>query len=257
VLVNDEGWVLTAAHLFHPLRALQEHREAHAEYLEKAAQIEIRTDLKATKKKHLLSKLDFRSDWLSSVSFWWSEDGLKFQQVHINALADIAITKLENFKPRPDTVFPKFGDPLVELLPGRSLCRLGFPFHAISAIYNEASQAFSFAPGSLPIPRFPLDGILTRYQILQDATKTNQAKFLEMSTPGLRGQSGGPVFDVNGVVWGIQVRTEHLALGFHPEAKEEGKNVAEHQFLNVGIATYISEIIALFERHKVKYEKTV
>lgn len=69
VLVNDEGWILTAAHLIQPLSVLNEHQKAHAEYLEKSAQIEARTDLKSTKKKHLVSKLGFKSDWLSSVSF--------------------------------------------------------------------------------------------------------------------------------------------------------------------------------------------
>jgi hypothetical protein len=75
-----------------------------------------------------------------------------------------------------------------------------------------------------------------------------------MSTPGLRGQSGGPVFDTDGVVWGIQVQTNHLALGFQPELMDHGKKVAEHQFLNVGLAAYVPEIIALLKNHNVKHD---
>lgn len=38
--------------------------------------------------------------------------------------------------------------------------------------------------------------------------------FIETSTPRLRGQSGGPIFDVNGAIWAIQSQTHHLKLGF-------------------------------------------
>jgi Trypsin-like peptidase domain len=254
VLVNDEGWILSAAHVFEPISVLKEHQKAHAEYVDKSAKIDARMDLKATKKKHLISKLGFNSDWLSSVSFWWAEDGLKFREVHMNLLADIALTKLENFKAQPDTVFPKFGDPASDLPPGRSLCKLGFPFHSIGATYDDVNQMFRFVPGSLPIPRFPLDGILTRYRLLRNPVDNTEAKFLEMSTPGLRGQSGGPIFDAHGIIWGIQVRTESLALGFQPEVTDHGKKVAEHQFLNVGVGAYVSEIIALLKLYNVKYD---
>jgi hypothetical protein len=75
------------------------------------------------------------------------------------------------------------------------------------------------------------------------------------STPGLRGQSGGPVFDVNGVVWGIQSQTRHLELGFQPTIEQKGKRIQENQFLNVGLASSVSEVVKLFENAGVKYEK--
>jgi hypothetical protein len=254
VIVNDEGWIVTAAHIFNADRVVTEQQKAHAEYLEKRKEIEERADLNINKKRKLISRLNFSDDWLSNVSFWWGQDGLSCKQVYWNLLADIAITKLENFKPAPNATFPKFGNPSVDLPPGRSLCKTGFPFHSIGSSYDEASKTFRFAPGALPIPRFPLDGILTRYQMVQNAADKTQAKCLEMSTPGLRGQSGGPVFDTDGVVWGIQVRTRHLALGFQPELTDHGKKVAEHQFLNVGVAAYVSEIIALLKKNNVKHE---
>src|SRR6266404_95830 len=254
VIVNDEGWILTAAHIFNTDRVLAEQQKAHAEYLEKRKEIEERADLNINKKRKLISRLNFSDDWLSRVSFWWGQDDLNCKQIYWNLLADIAITKLENFKPAPNATFPKFGNPSVELPPGRSLCKTGFPFHSIESSYDEESNTFRFAPGALPIPRFPLDGILTRYQIVKNATDNTQAKCLELSTPGLRGQSGGPVFDKDGVVWGIQVRTHHLALGFQPELTDHGKKVAEHQFLNVGVAAYVSEIIALLKKYNVKHD---
>jgi len=53
---------------------------------------------------------------------------------------------------------------------------------------------------------------------------------------------------------GIQVRTHHLPLGFQPEITDQGRKVAEHQFLNVGIAVYVSEIITLLEKYKIKHD---
>jgi hypothetical protein len=257
VIVNDEGWIVTAAHTFAPYQVKIEHDKAHAEYRARRKTIEENAGLNAAKKRKLISRLDFNSEWISRVSFWWGHDALKFTDVHLNLLADIAITRLENFKPPVDAEFPKFGNPSVQLPPGTSLCKTGFPFHSIQSSFDETTDMFRFAPGALPIPRFPLDGILTRYQILKNATDNAEAKFVEMSTPGLRGQSGGPVFDKDGVVWGIQSRTNHLELGFSPEVTKQGKKVAEHQFLNVGLAAYVSEISALLTRYNVKHELAV
>jgi hypothetical protein len=64
------------------------------------------------------------------------------------------------------------------------------------------------------------------------------------------GQSGGPLFDVDGVIWGIQSRTSFLDLGFSPE-KEGSK---EYQFMNVGLASHIQHVLALLDQHGVQYD---
>jgi len=100
-----------------------------------------------------------------------------------------------------------------------------------------------------------LDGILTRNVNVVHESDSVTARFIEMSTPGLRGQSGGPVFDVNGVVWAVQSQTRHLELGFQPTTEHHGKRVQENQFLNVGLASHVSEIVKLFETAGVTYNK--
>ena len=83
-------------------------------------------------------------------------------------------------------------------------------------------------------PRFPLEGMITRH--LAD----NQGIWgIEMSTPGLKGQSGGPLFDDKGIVYGMQSSTKHLHLGFDIEGLPvmiDGKmtGVSNHPFLHVG-----------------------
>ena len=58
-------------------------------------------------------------------------------------------------------------------------------------------------------PLSPLDGIITRFGV-----DNNQIVSIEMSTPGLRGQSGGPLFDSEGLVYGMHYLTSHLHPGF-------------------------------------------
>jgi S1-C subfamily serine protease len=79
------------------------------------------------------------------------------------------------------------------------------------------------------------------------------AKFIETSTPGLRGQSGGPLFDVKGEIWGIQSRTVHLELGFSPKKKDGPREIVEHQFMNVGLAAHVSHLVELFRQHGVQF----
>lgn len=66
---------------------------------------------------------------------------------------------------------------------------------------------------------------------------------IETSSPGLRGQSGGPVYDREGRVWGIQSRTIHIPLGFDPTIIIDGVSTVEHQFLNLGIATHARTVL--------------
>ena len=75
-------------------------------------------------------------------------------------------------------------------------------------------------------------------------------KPIETSTPGLRGQSGGPIFDVAGAVCGMQSKTAHLPLGFSPRSKSR-RRVTEHQFLNVGLAVHAETMLEFFDRHGV------
>ena len=69
----------------------------------------------------------------------------------------------------------------------------------------------------------------------------------------MRGQSGGPIFDINGYIWGLQSRTTHYALGFNPKIKKDNKEVEEHQFLNAGVGTHVEEIVNFLTEHNIKF----
>ena len=87
-----------------------------------------------------------------------------------------------------------------------------------------------------------------------DASGKPVGQMIETSGPGLRGQSGGPIFDVHGNLWGIQSVTNHLRLGFEPVVKlANGKEVVEHQFINVGIGSHSETLRDMLSSFKIAY----
>ena len=79
-----------------------------------------------------------------------------------------------------------------------------------------------------------------------------------MSTPGLKGQSGGPLFDINGFIYGMQYATNHLHLGFDMKNKEitsEGKKikVTNQPFLHVGHCVHVDQIKEFLTEHKINF----
>ena len=79
-----------------------------------------------------------------------------------------------------------------------------------------------------------------------------------MSTPGLRGQSGGPLFDSDGLVYGMQYMTSHLHLGFDIKDKEivhDGKKtkVSNYPFLNIGHCIHVDRIKEFLTQHNIKF----
>ena len=79
-----------------------------------------------------------------------------------------------------------------------------------------------------------------------------------MSTPGLRGQSGGPLFNEKGTICGMQFYTKHLHLGFDMEDKEiwvenKQKKVSDYSFIHLGQCIHANTMKAFLKQHQVKY----
>ncbi len=79
---------------------------------------------------------------------------------------------------------------------------------------------------------------------------------METSTPGLKGQSGGPIFDKDGNIWAVQSATNSLPLDFSPKVKHNGREVTENQFLNVGIGTHVETVCKTLDHLSISYEKS-
>jgi trypsin-like peptidase len=251
VVVNDEGWIVTAAHVLNASVVFDQHRQELAAYELRVQQIDASGATQKAKNKQLRS-LPTNDKWITNMSYWWARDGISITDVKILEGADLAIGKVDPFDPAFVKTYPTFKVP-PDMEPGRSLCRLGYPFYEISATYDSAADVFALAPGTLPIPRFPLEGIFTRNIAVEiDPAPPVPIRLLETSTPGLRGQSGGPIFDVDGRVWGIQTHTAHFPLGFSPEVTDaNGRTTVENQFLNVGQGVHSETVVAFLAHHGV------
>jgi hypothetical protein len=105
------------------------------------------------------------------------------------------------------------------MLPGVSLARLGYPFQPVNPTWDDTQNRFKLPLTTLP-PVFLNEGVLSRMIDLQfpnEPPSPFPLRWIETSSPGLKGQSGGPIFDVEGTVWGIQSNTLPYPLGFDPD----------------------------------------
>ena len=250
--VNQEGCAVTCKHvadliaqadsIFHNYRQFQGARQAV---------------LRDKNAKHLISQLETRHklsvDTIIRVlnSFVGCVD--QFKQLHIDRhpTQDLALLRFEGYNRILYQSHATFLSDTSRIKPGRSLCRLGYPFPEFTNFrYNPAVDDIEWvSTGRAASPSFPIDGIVTRL-----SGDGNTISGIELSTPGLRGQSGGPLFDTNGLIYGMQSATSHLHLGFDIEDHEvlingRKRRVSNYPFLNVGRCVHV-DVIKAFLREK-------
>jgi hypothetical protein len=253
VVLNSDGWIATAAHVLEPMRVHADHLQSIAGYEREVAAIDAGPGNDAGKAKRKRA-LTYDPSWIQNYSMWWGADDVSIVDVATVEPADLTIARLEPFHEEAwGGTYPELVT-AGELRCGTSLCRLGFPFHQVAARFDEPSERFVLAPGTLPVSRFPNEGILSRFVEVDGYVGSTKLRFIETSSPGLRGQSGGPVFDVRGRIWGIQSHTRHYDLGFDAQTERDGQRVIEHQFLNAGLALAADSVGAILTELGVKFE---
>lgn len=169
---------------------------------------------------------------------------------------DLAILKFNGFSKILYTSHATFVKNSDEIKQGKYLCRYGFPFPEFNNFqYDLTKDDIEYiVTGAVGTPAFPIDGIITRH--LGDG---NQIFGIEMSTAGLKGQSGGPLFDTHGLVYGMQYATNHLHLGFDMKNKEitsEGKKIkiTNQPFLHVGHCIHVDKIKEFLNQHNISFD---
>lgn len=252
IIINPEGWILTAGHLFDSFVKYQQDMKKIKEVEEINAR---KASMAVPGAMTLPDTIQLDPKWITNHSFWWGGDGLRITSVYVNREIDIALAKLDEFRPDMVQEYPIFRDPDT-MRPGTSICRTGFPFANIATDFDEGSKSFRIRNGVLPLPFFPNDGIHTRNVLKQNKSKDGNYDMLyvETSTPGLKGQSGGPIFDTNGHIYAMQVQTNHIPLGFHPISEYDGKSIVENQFLNVGIGVHGKLLQQIMRDHHISFK---
>lgn len=255
VVLNDEGWIITVAHIWATFLAFKKHSKELKAYEEQLEAIKQDQSLNVKQKNKKLRQMKANPNWITNHSFWWGWDNVSIKDVKAIPEGDILVGRLEPFKQTMVKTYPTIKDPSKGLDPGTSLCKLGFPFHELKASFDETKNIFHLAPGVVPLPIFPIEGIYTRNAIMgKSKDRKYEIKFLETSTPGLRGQSGGPIFDAKGTIWAIQSRTHHFPLGFSPKVKKNNKEVEENQFLNAGLGIHPELIVAFLSDNGISFQ---
>ncbi len=233
IVVNSDGWILTSAHVIDEI--------VGREHETQAADGETCAD-----------------GIVAHVELWalpgFSETKPRLVEAHVNRVADVAVCRLEPFDAMSITGFPVLRDTYAEPIDqGMSVCRLGFPFCDVPATFAEDRGEFVLEEHAFPVPRFVLDGVVARFNRRFAEDGDASAVFIETSTPGLRGQSGGPLLDVGGRLCGVQSHTEHIDLGFDAQYATDEGPVTERQFLNVGAASHVDEVRAMLDSAEVRY----
>lgn len=254
VFLNNEGWIITVAHLFDSFLKWKNDEPELVKYFQSIKEIEQNSSLTQKIKSKKIAKINKDHQWITNHSFWWGMNIVQLEEFKIFKEFDFAIGKLKEFNPESIKHFPKIKNPS-NMKIGTSLCKLGYPFHDINATFDQQKNMFILAENVLPLPMFPIDGLYTRNAI-GGKTKDGkyEIKFLETSTPGLRGQSGGPIFDIHGTIYAIQSRTNHLPLGFSPIIQKNGKDIEENQFINVGMGVHSETIAQVLTDNGIKFE---
>jgi hypothetical protein len=257
VVVNHDGWIVTVAHLWEAHHAAIAHRKEIAAYEAQIQAIRNNTSLTGPEQHAQTNAIPINPRWITHSSFWWGWDGVSLRDVRPLPEADLILARLEPYDPKWVTTYPTFKKPSKNFDQGTSLCRLGFPFHNISSTFDVAASRFILDSSCMPPPAFPIEGIYTRNIIgSKTANGRYDIMFIETSSPGLRGQSGGPIFDTHGTVWGLQSRTRHLPLGFSPQLKRGTQTVEEHQFLNVGKGIHAGLILSFLRDNGVTVQES-
>lgn len=249
-LINSDGWGMTCRHVAEiVIMAGQINGRFEAFKAEKAALTagkKYRNQLEALERKYGYNRdtsLEIYTNFVDCV------DTMTDFNVHLHPKYDLALIKFNGFNKLFCDKFPIFAADGAMLKQGRSICRLGFPFPEFSNYeYDAATDNIRWVMdlGSVT-PRFPLEGMVTRHIADADGNIFG----FELSTPGLRGQSGAPAFDSDGRVWGMQSATHHLDLDFDVDMEVvrggRKKRITNSPFLHVGNCIHV-EVIKDFMR---------
>lgn len=154
-------------------------------------------------------------DPISSISVIFDGRYFKADYIADDIPNDIVLLKIKDYEPGSVKIFPKFLKGSIGEIPqGTPLVRLGYPkgdpHSNIPITWDEASKGFVLDEFNTRVSCFHNDGIVIQY-----VDRDQDVRLLEMSTPALMGQSGGPVLSADGTVVGLQSR--NTVLEFPPK----------------------------------------
>ncbi len=255
--VNEEGCAITCKHVTDLIGNRHAINEKYRNFQLEKSQIG-KNNKYNQRIKTLEEKYNFNEDTIIQLKELFvsvtSEPTVNYRWIN-HPKYDVSILIFDNFKNPLYQSYAKFVKDSSTLKQGRYLCRLGFPFPEFTNFqYNAIADDIEWiTEGRTETPRFPIEGMLTRHLMHE-----NEIAGIELSTPGLRGQSGGPLFNHEGLICGMQSGTNHLHLGFDMknfEYKINGRTikVTNQPFLHVGHCVHVDIITKFLRENNIKF----
>lgn len=260
-LINSDGWALTCGHVVDQLANAKQINKRYSDYRKEVKDSSEKLKLKLNEaRRRLAQKYGYKEGVTVELQnrFMDCVEGFRGFTIIRHSKIDIALIHFEGYSKLLCNDFPIFASDSTSLKPGKMLCRLGYPFPEFNNFeYNRDLDQISWTElGKSGTPRFPIEGMITRGILDEQGKRTR----FEMSTPGLRGQSGGPVFDAGGVIWGMQSETGHLDLDFDVDRQVLRRGKPEHArdyaFLHVGICIHVESIKDFMRENSVAFNET-
>ncbi len=252
--INEDGYAITCKHVAEMIIQADKINDHYRLFLKEKKKVETNETLL----KELENKYQLNSDTIIQLktNFVNCVDTISGFNIHLHPSADLAIIKFNGYNTIHYNNCAKFPKDTSIIKQGKFLCRLGFPFPEFTNFkINEVTNEIEWTnEGKNSSPCFPIEGMITRFL----GGDKNDILGIEMSTPGLRGQSGGPLFDEKGIVYGMQSSTKHLHLGFDLEDKEiiinnQTKKISDYSFIHLGQCIHADIIKAFLKQHNVSF----
>ena len=255
ILVNDEGWLLTAGHLVKKFSQFKNSEETYQQTLKdlepKVASIKASKKLNPKQRQRKINSLYAKIPVSStSVGMLFMNPSVGVTLGVVDGFVDLGLFKLDGYQVPPSYEQPVFRTESADV--GEMLCRAGYPFNKITATWDRASKSFDLE-NPYPMPMFVNEALVSQAVEVRAPNAPSPPSYprhmFQTSTPGINGQSGGPLVDPDGMVCGVQTMTNHYPLEFSPTYK--GRK--EHQFFNSGVAVSVETIQGFLTQHGVKY----
>jgi hypothetical protein len=243
--VNEDGFAITCRHIARQILYANQIYENYLKFKGELRRFE-RDPGFETQRQFLETKYKINSETPIRIlsNFISCVNAYKSLTINLHPTQDLAVIQFKDYEAKLYQGHAHFLKDSKSVKQGRYLCRLGYPFPEFTnyQLNKNTNDIEWIKEGRVNTPSFPIDGIITRH-----IGESNGVTGIEMSTPGLRGQSGGPLFDRSGVIYGMQSATRHLHLGFDQVNREvinEGqrKRVSNFPFLNVGQCVHVDVI---------------
>lgn len=257
--VNNKGAALTCKHVASQLLNSQKINQNYLNFKKEAGLLEGEGGSRKKDLRTLESKYHIGQNSIVNMKCQFKNCPMPVSgfKVTVHPEYDLALVEFQGFERlgyNPDNIYLLEDES--EIMPGMSVCRLGFPFPEFTNFkYDKEKDDILWTKDVAHVPSFPIDGIVTRHM----GDQKGRLFGIETSTPGLRGQSGGPLFDTQGRILGMQFATKHLHLGFdmiNAEVQVNGqpKIVNNQPFLHVGSCIHISVIKKFLDEHGIPYK---